>query len=476
MKTLLLRSAIVIAAGCAGASALLAAPQRPEPIAAQRCPVAFRDRLLPAPVEGGFRQSNYWVWCGTVVKGDDGKFHHYASRWPHGLPFSPHWLSNSEVVHSVSDTPEGPYRFADIALPPRGEQFWDGRMTHNPVVRKVGSQYAIFYTGTTYAGPTPTPGHPIAENSAQKLDAHDGERVGVAVADSPYGPWRRFDRPILDVRSNSWEQFLLSNPSPLVRPDGSILLYYKGVERLRKHAISVALATNVTGPYERLSDKPFDVGVGAEDPTMWFENGRYHALMLDTDRNYSDKGIYYATSSDGLHWSTHPNPVAVTRHYAWADGVVRRMDSTERPQILVQEGVATHVFIATGAKVNGEKQTWNQVIPLKPESAVPDRAAWWREARLGLFIHWERSSIPGGVGKGEPDHPDANRGKQFEPARWGAKAIVAAAKAAGMKYLVFEARQPDGFAMDHSPAGSRQYAGRHAGETRSPARPGRGLP
>jgi alpha-L-fucosidase len=453
------------------AASLPAAPRRPEPVEAQRRPVAFRDRLLPAPIDGGFRQSNYWVWCGTVVKGDDGKYHHYASRWPRGLPFGPHWLSNSEVVHSVSDTPEGPYRFLDVALPPRGEQYWDGRMTHNPVVRKIGRQYAIFYTGTTYSGPTPTPEHPIAENSAQKLDAHDGERVGVAVADSPYGPWRRFDQPILDVRSNSWEQYLLSNPSPLVRPDGSILLYYKGVERLRKHAISVALATNLTGPYERLSDKPFDVGVGAEDPTMWFENGRYHALMLDTDRSFSSKEIYHATSTDGLHWVTQPNPVAITKDYPWADGVARRMDSTERPQILAQDGVATHVFIATGAKINGEKQTWNQVIPLKPESAVPDRAAWWREARFGMFIHWGLYAIPGGMWQGQPVRHDtyanpycehlmwlakipradyAELARQFKPAQWDAKAIVGAARAAGMKYVVFTAKHHDGFAMYHS--------------------------
>ena len=38
-------------------------------------------------------------------------------------------------------------------LPARGEQFWDGRMTHNPVVRKIGSKYVLYYTGTTYAGP-----------------------------------------------------------------------------------------------------------------------------------------------------------------------------------------------------------------------------------------------------------------------------------------------------------------------------------
>lgn len=465
--------ALVVAASLAVVLATLAdaAPRRPLPVAAQPRPVAFRDRLLPAPLDGGFRQPGYWVWCGTVVKGDDGRFHHYASRWPHGLSFGPHWLTNSEVVHSVADRPEGPYVFSDVALGPRGEKPWDGRMTHNPVVRRFGARYVLYYTGTTYAGPTPTPEHPTTADSALKLDAHDGERIGIAVADSPFGPWRRLDTPVLDVRPGSWEQYLVSNASPLQLEDGSVLLYYKGVERLRKHAIGVAKAARSEGPYERLSDKPFDVGVGAEDPTMWYENGRYHALMLDHDRKFSDKEVYYATSPDGLQWRAEPNPVALTKDFLWADGRRRAMQSTERPQILVQDGVATHLVFATGEETAGEQQTWSQVIPLRPESAVPDRVAWWREARFGLFIHWGLYALPGGVWNGQPIRheqyanpyceqimwlariPRADYAKlaaRFQPEAWDAKAIVAAAKAAGMGYVVITTKHHDGFAMYHS--------------------------
>jgi alpha-L-fucosidase len=450
------------------ANRLETAPKPPEPVPTRPRPVAFADRLLPAPLDGGFRQENWWVWCGTVVKGDDGKFHHYASRWPRGLSFGPHWLTNSEVVHSVSDRAEGPYVFSDVALAPRGEAFWDGRMTHNPVVKRIGGRYALFYTGTTYAGETPTPERPTTADSPLKLDAHQHERVGVALADSPYGPWRRQDRPVLDVRPDSWEQFLISNPSPLVRPDGTILLYYKGVERLREHAIGVAQANRPEGPYERLSERPFEVGVGAEDPTMWFENGRYHALMLDHGRLFSDKEIYHATSEDGLHWVTEPDPVAITKDIVWSDGRRRDLKSAERPQILVQDGVATHVFFATGEGEGTRLQTWNQVVPLRPESAVPDRAAWWREARFGLFIHWGLYSLPAGYWNGLPVRHDryanpycehlmwlaripradyAKLADRFMPESWNARAIVAAAKDAGMRYVVFTAKHHDGFAM-----------------------------
>jgi alpha-L-fucosidase len=434
-------------------------------------PVAFRDRLLPAPLDGGFRMEDYWVWCGSVIQGEDGRYHMFASRWPKGLSFSPHWLTNSEVVRAVSDTAEGPFRFAEIVLPPRGEEFWDGKMTHNPAIRRVGDTYLLYYTGTTYHGDMPTPDDPTTETSELKLDAHQHERIGLATAKSVLGPWQRRDKPILDVRPGTWEGYLVSNAAPVVMPDGKIMLFYKGVERLRVNAIGVALAETYEGPYVRLSDKPFDLGLGAEDPFIWFEDGLFHGLFLDHDRKYSAKGLYYGTSRDALRWEAEPNPVAISRTILWSDGRYRTMDNTERPHVLVQDGRSTHLFMATGDKQDGVKSTWNMVIPLKPAAQVGDRLAWWREARFGLFIHWGLYSAPAGVWKGEPvsdarfpnpycEHlmwlaripitEYSRLAEAFNPTRFDALAIVRAAKKAGMRYVVVTAKHHDGFAMYRS--------------------------
>lgn len=328
--------------------------------------ISFRDRLLPAPVNGGFKLKDYWVWCGSVIKGEDGKYHMFASRWPKGLSFSPHWLTNSEVVHAIADKPEGPYQFYEVALLPRGEQFWDGKMTHNPTIHKYGDTYLLYYTGTTYKGPMPTPENPTSETSDLKLEAHYHERIGLATSKSVYGPWIRYDKPILDVRKGKWDSLIVSNAAPIILPDGKVMLFYKGVSQLRHHAIAVAVADNFMGPYKRLTDEPFDIGVDAEDPTIWYENGKYHALMLDTGQKYSKKEIFYCTSDDLLHWKVDVNPIAITKNILWDDGIYRTMTNTERPQILVQKGKATHVFIATGFKEDGGRSTWNMVIPLKP--------------------------------------------------------------------------------------------------------------
>jgi hypothetical protein len=324
----------------------------------------FRDRLLPTNKEYGFYMEDYWVWGSSVIKGEDGKYHMFTSRWPKKINFN-HWLTNSEIVHCISEKPEGPYIFSDVALPPRGEEYWDGKMTHNPAIRKHGDTYLLFYTGTTYKGDMPDQEHQITPESPKKLDAHQHERIGLATSKSPYGPWERRDEPILDVIPDSWEQYLVSNAAPYVFEDGRVMLYYKGVEKLRKHAISIAFADHWDGPYKRISDKPLDVGVGAEDPNIWYENGKFHALMLDHDRKYSNKEIYYATSEDGLRWEVEPDPVAITKNILFQDGTRQTMKSTERPWVLVEDGNATFVFFATGDDIEGKRHTWNMCIPLK---------------------------------------------------------------------------------------------------------------
>ena len=46
----------------------------------------IKEKMLPAPMDGGFRMEGYWVWCGSVAKGEDGKYHMLASRCPKWLP------------------------------------------------------------------------------------------------------------------------------------------------------------------------------------------------------------------------------------------------------------------------------------------------------------------------------------------------------------------------------------------------------
>ncbi len=436
-----------------------------KPVSAQ----TFRERILPTEEKFGFHQDDYWTWCGSVIKGEDGKYHMFASRWPKKLSFEIYWLTNSEIVHAVSDKPEGPYSFSDVVLAPRGEQYWDGKMTHNPAIRKSGDTYLLYYTGTTYKGDMPDENHLITAESEKKLDAHHHERIGLATAKSPYGPWTRSDKPILDIVPNSWEQYLVANPSPFVFEDGRVMLYYKGVEKLKTHAIGLAIADNWAGPYKRVSDKPFEMGIGAEDPTIWFENGKFHALMLDHDRKYSDKEIYYAQSKDGFKWSVDNNPVAITKNIKLKDGNTSIHGAMERPSVLIENGIATHAFFATKNKDN--THSWNMSVPLKKINEVQDNKKWFKEAGLGMFIHWGLYAIPAGIWNNQPVHDEryinplaehimllnkiplkeyAQLANGFNPTNFNAVEIVKMAKAAGFKYITYTTKHHDGFAMFES--------------------------
>ena len=54
---------------------------------------AVIDKLLPAPINGGYRHPDYWIWGSSVIKGKDGKYHMFADRWLKSLGFQA-WVTN----------------------------------------------------------------------------------------------------------------------------------------------------------------------------------------------------------------------------------------------------------------------------------------------------------------------------------------------------------------------------------------------
>ncbi|MDF2922263.1 MAG: glycosyl hydrolase family 43 [Paenibacillaceae bacterium] len=335
------------------------------------------DRLLPAPLQGGFRMEGYWVWCGSVIRGEDGRYHMFASRWPKSIPFHPGWLVASEVVRAVCDTPEGPYTFQEVVLPARGAEYWDGRSTHNPHITKQGEEYVLYYMGSTNPLPDAVPGEPLEMSDPRVIVARSNKRIGIAVSRSVFGPWQRMDYPIMPVRPGQFDSFLTSNPAPCVHEDGSVLLIYKarryeGILHGRM-TIGAAWAPHYEGPYTVLQETPvFPEEFHLEDPFVWKTERGYELIAKDMDGNLCGEmhaGIH-AVSPDGLDWRLSNTPMAYSRTIRWEDGTIRTMGSFERPFLLFQEGRPTHLFAATADGPGGfanASNTWNMVIPLAPE-------------------------------------------------------------------------------------------------------------
>ncbi|MDO7171576.1 glycoside hydrolase family protein [Mariniflexile sp. AS56] len=339
------------------------------------------NRLDAAPVNGGLAMDNYWVWGSSVIKGDDGNYHMYASRWPQFLPFHPGWMVASEIVHATSKTPEGPYTFADVSLGARGAQYWDGRSCHNPKIVKYQDTYILYYMGSTH------PFEEVTETNVSQFDLSSkwctagrwGKRIGVATSKSPNGPWERLDTPILDVKPNSYYSFLTSNPSPLIKEDGSVVLLFKGRSyaedgiKQSDMSIGVATADSYNGKYTVVGTEPLfsmERFGEIEDPHLWSDDSGFHMVAKDQRGAITGHGGdgLLAHSKDGIHWEVDENPRAYTKTVKWDNGKTINQGQLERPFVFVENGKPTHIFFATmdgpGGFSNGTK-TWNMVIPLK---------------------------------------------------------------------------------------------------------------
>jgi len=80
---------------------------------------------------------------------------------------------------------------------------------------------------------------------------------------------------------------------------------------------------------------------------------------------------------------------------------------------------------------------------------------WFREARLGLFIHW---GIYANLGRGEwvlhndriPLSQYVHLAPQFNPTLFNATEWVQLAKTSGMRYITITAKHHDGFCLWHT--------------------------
>lgn len=341
----------------------------------------FADRLGPALLGKGFRQDDYWVWCGSVARGEDRRWHMFASRWPKRYPFFQGYLAASEVVRASADTPEGPYTFEEVVLPARGAQWWDGRMTHNPFIVKLPQGYALFYIGATYPGETPSAQtlHRMAAAPGRLGEVcrwYNTIRIGVALAPSVTGPWTRPQQPTFDIDPDGWDSTVVTNPSPAVAPDGRIYLYYRSAGA----KLGLAVAEQPEGPYLRQGEGPVvDPGedLRIEDPFVWWSGDHWEMLCKDLTGRLTGEfhaGVHLL-SPDGVDWSPAPRPKAWSRTLRWDDGTTTTQGNFERPFLLMNRGEPTHLFAATADGPGGDPEqsipgftrahnTWTMVVKL----------------------------------------------------------------------------------------------------------------
>ncbi|BAX81088.1 glycoside hydrolase family protein [Labilibaculum antarcticum] len=275
------------------------------------------------------------VWGCAPIYDEKGKVHVYYSTWAK----SGHWLTNSKIAHAVADHPEGPYKKLGIILEGR-KGYWDANTIHNPNIQRVDGKYVMLYIGNDTLK---------QDDWRTRAKSANTQRVGMAIADSPNGPWKRFDKPIIEVSKDSmaWDGYCTVNPSFMKHPNGEYWIYYRSWDRRNddRRKTGVAMAKKLEGPYVKYEGNPIidfpERGGQTEDPYFFHYKNKFHCLIRDMGHFDWYSGLYLE-SEDGLHWGEYQRSHHKGSHYFPVSEKARY----ERVQVLWKDGQPEYLFNA----------------------------------------------------------------------------------------------------------------------------------
>jgi hypothetical protein len=328
-----------------------------------------------------------FVWGGSVVKGEDGRYHMFFSMFDAGPgkpPFRDAWLLSSKIAHAVSDQPHRGFIFQSVILRGAGEEgnpeAWDAQTVHNPHIRKFNGRYYLYYIGSRDPGEQP-PGSP--GSGLRKRDRiQQVQKIGLITCDSLEdlisGRFARPESPLLSPRTRvkagdvidpsppgtvpGPDNLVVVNPSVVFRPsDGKYLLYFKGnlYDPEWRGVHGVALGDGPAGPFEARDEFVFDLRMPdgrlakAEDPFVWYhvKSRLFYAVFKDFSGRFTGgpAGLALMRSEDGIRWETAPDPLFSPLELRFTDGTVLSLAHLERPQLLTDDVGNPIAFYAAGS-------------------------------------------------------------------------------------------------------------------------------
>ena len=318
----------------------------------------FKERIGKVTQNSIFKMEDYFVWCGTMTKGDDGLYYLYFSFWPKTGSFDNDWVICSKIGYAVSDNPCGGFSYQGIALD--SGTGWDSGSVHNPAVIKHNGKYYMYYMGNYGNG--------------EFWNHRNHQRIGVAVAENPEGPWQRFDKPVIDVSPKGFDSLMTSNPSVTIGDDGKCYMIYKAVADNGIYpkggavVCGIAVAEKPDGPFVK-HDKPILVNPendwSVEDAFIWQENGKLYAIAKDFQGYFtkSEKGdLALFCSEDAVDWEPAENPLALKKELPFENTTVP-LFRMERPQIYFEDG-RPKVLLCACMPSEKADETFNISIPM----------------------------------------------------------------------------------------------------------------
>jgi len=321
----------------------------------------FIDYFLPMPIEGslvsdvwgapgvfprdpknGLEDTTMKQWCywdGQIIKGPDGRYHMFASRWDQARGHNG-WFG-SLAVHAVSEKVTGPYVDKGLCWPDS-----QGGKGHNVTALVMpDGRYAVVVSETR-------PGD-------------------VFISKSLDGPWELLGS--IKVDANGYAKAAMSNVSIMVRPDGNYMIVPRSGQ--------ILLSTDgVLGPY-KVQGPPIYPNIpglprrNLEDPVVWYSGGLYHIVV----NCWSDRKAFHLTSPEGINnWTNRGLAYDPTTDFVrYTDGTVNHWDKMERPGVVIENGHVTHVTLAVldvpKNQERGDDTHGSKIVVIPFDGAAMDR-------------------------------------------------------------------------------------------------------
>ena len=320
-------------------------------------------RLQPLTKDGIFRDSSYFNWGGSIIKGNDGLYHLFYSRWKRSYTFNG-WLTASEIAHAVSPNASGPWVYKETVLKGRGKGHWDAITAHNPKIKYYEGKYYLYYIATNM-GDTAYTDQDVAIGKDKKLDRNTwkilrtNQRVGVAVSNAISGPWVRNDSPLIEPSGPI--ATITVNPAIAKGNDDIYYLIVKGDKPNETRFIrnqAIAISQSPTGPFV-MQDHPVIANLDTEDVSMWYNDkeGRFYAIF------HAHTFIGLMNSNDGLQWKKALNYKVSHKQVLLDNGELLLPDRMERPFVYIEDDSPRVLCLA----IKKGDDSYTIFIPLKEE-------------------------------------------------------------------------------------------------------------
>jgi hypothetical protein len=323
----------------------------------------FTSRLASIGPDNKFAEPGYYIWCGSGVRGEDGKYYLFYSRWKAGsegrlagdevlFKDMSGWLKYSEIAVAVSDSPAGPFHHVTTVLKGSGDtNRWDCFNAHNPQIKVFGGKAYLYYIAN----------NPVT-NSDRWMQHADGQRIGVAVSDSVTnliaGHFHRCAQPL--VSPDGTNTFCRTvNPSVTQGRNGLYLMIFKSRSAPSGGRMTMWIASSAQpdGPFHLEGPAITNVLWEAEDPCFWYDRDRdrYYAIVKDYSRQHRDLSPQFGalallTSARGTgDWQVAAHNLVSLREFTDAAGQKHQLTNLERPQLLFDgDGKPICLYAAAG--------------------------------------------------------------------------------------------------------------------------------